>query len=142
MSEKEETDAVHTGQPGDEDGSREAEGSQGNDRASGTAPRPRAEGHRLANPDDPAVHRPPQGPRGPLPGPRELGIPGRMAIVQGQVFLLAMIVIAQLWLITTALWEWLTGRPGTLGWLALASGVGFAIALVVWWWPRRQVGGG
>ncbi len=42
-----------------------------------------------ANPDDPPVQRLPQGPHGPRPGPNYLGIPGRTAIVQGQVFLVA-----------------------------------------------------
>jgi len=40
-----------------------------------------------ANPDDPPVRRPPQGPNGPWPGPNYMGLPGRTAIVQGQVFL-------------------------------------------------------
>ncbi len=68
-----------------------------------------------ANPDDPRVQRPPQGPHGPRPGPNYLGIPGRMAIVQGQVFLVAAIAIVQLWLITDALYELLSGRPASLG---------------------------
>src|SRR5947209_2695832 len=59
----------------------------------------------VANPDDPPVKRPPQGPRGVMPGPKYLGLQGRIAIVQGQVFLVAMIVIAQLWLVTAALYE-------------------------------------
>jgi hypothetical protein len=95
---------------------------------------------RKANPDDPPVQRPPEGPHGPRPEPNFLGLPGRIAIVQAQVFLLAVIVVAQLWLITDALYELLSGRPGSLGWLALTSGVGFAIALVVTFWPRRQTG--
>jgi hypothetical protein len=93
----------------------------------------------VANPDDPPVQRPPYGPRGPHPGPYDSGSPGRMAIVQGQVLILAVIVVAQLWLITTALFELLSGRTAGLGWLALASGVGFAIGLLVWWWPRRRI---
>ena len=95
----------------------------------------------IANPDDPLVHRPPRGPRGPLAGPLDPSAPGRIAIVQAQVFVLAVIVIAQLWLVTTALWEWLSGRPQALGWLALASAAGFIMGLVVWWWPRRRVEG-
>jgi hypothetical protein len=102
--------------------------------------RPR-ERQRVANPDDPPVHRPPRGPHGPLPGPRELGTPGRVAIVQGQVFIVGVILIAQLWLVTDALFQVLSGHPQALGWLTLASGVGFAIALVVWLWPRRWVRG-
>lgn len=94
-----------------------------------------------ANPDDPPVHRPPQGPQGPLPGPNYIGLQGRTAIVQGQVFLVAVIVIAQLWLITDALYEVLSGRSNTLGWLVLASGLGFVLALIATFWPRRRVEG-
>ena len=94
---------------------------------------------RKANPDDPSVPQPPQGLRGPRPGPHFLGLQGRIAIVQAQVFLLAVIVIAQLWLITDALYEMLSGRSGSLGWLALASGTGFVIALIVTLWPRRRI---
>ncbi|HEU5383418.1 MAG TPA: hypothetical protein VFV38_49080 [Ktedonobacteraceae bacterium] len=94
-----------------------------------------------ANPDDPQVRRPPQGPHGPLPGPSFLGIPGRVAIVQGQVFLVAAVVVVQLWLITDALYELLSGRIGLLGWLTLASGIGFALALLITFWPRRRVSG-
>jgi hypothetical protein len=93
----------------------------------------------VANPDDPPVQRPPQGPHGPLPGPNYLGLPGRTAIVQGQVFLVAVILIAQLWLITDALYELLSGRAGLLFWLVLASGIGFAFALIITFWPRRRI---
>ncbi|HET8844371.1 MAG TPA: hypothetical protein VFN35_23085 [Ktedonobacteraceae bacterium] len=96
-------------------------------------------GPRKANPDDPAVRRPPQGPRGPMPGPHFLGLEGRIAIVQAQVFLLAAILIVQLWLVTDALYELLSGRTANLGWLALVSGVGFALALVIAFWPRRRI---
>lgn len=92
-----------------------------------------------ANPDDPQVTRPPQGPRGPRPGPNYLGIPGRAAIVQGQVFLVALIVIVQLWLITDALYELLSGRADRLIWLTLASLLGFLLALLVTLWPRRRI---
>ncbi|HLV97146.1 MAG TPA: hypothetical protein VKT82_00585 [Ktedonobacterales bacterium] len=95
----------------------------------------------VANPDDPPVQRPQRGPHGLLPGPRELGAPGRVAIVQGQVFLVGVILVAQLWLITDALFSLLSGHPQDLGWLALASGAGFVIALVVWLWPRRRTRG-
>lgn len=95
----------------------------------------------VANPDDPPVQRPQRGPHGPLPGPRELGSPGRVAIVQGQVFLVGVILVAQLWLITDALFSLLSGHPQDLGWLTLASGAGFVIALVVWLWPRRRTRG-
>ncbi len=94
-----------------------------------------------ANPDDPRVQRPPQGPHGPRPGPHYLGIPGRTAIVQGQVFLVAAIVVVQLWLITDALYELLSGRVSSLGWLTLVSFFGFALALIVTIWPRRRIEG-
>jgi len=95
----------------------------------------------VANPDDPPVRRPPMGPRGPRPGPNYLGIPGRAAIVQGQVFLLVIIVIAQLVIITVALFELLSGRSDTLGWLTLVSAIGFVLALVIAFWPLRRVEG-
>lgn len=94
---------------------------------------------RRANPDDPPVQRPPRGPRGPWPGPNFLGLEGRIAIVQAQVFLLAVILVAQIWLITDALYELLSGRTANLGWLALASGCGFVLALVISFWPRRRI---
>ena len=94
---------------------------------------------RKANPDDPSVQRPPRGPRGLMPGPNFRGLEGRIAIVQGQVFLLAVILIAQLAIITDALYELLSGRTGRLGWLALASGIGFALALLIVFWPRRRI---
>jgi hypothetical protein len=96
---------------------------------------------RRANPDDPPVKPPPRGPRGVMPGPNLLGLEGRIAIVQGQVFLLAVILIAQLAIITDALYELLSGRTGLLGWLALASGIGFALALAIVFWPRRRIEG-
>lgn len=96
---------------------------------------------RKANPEDPPVQRPPIGPRGPMPGPNFLGLEGRIAIVQAQVFLLAMIVIAQLWLVTDALYELLSGRTVNLGWLTLASGGIFALALLITFWPRRRIEG-
>src|SRR5437660_140756 len=64
---------------------------------------------RVANPDDPIVQRPPRGPHGgPWPGPNYIGLQGRTAIVQGQVFLVAIILIIQLWLVTDALFELLS----------------------------------
>ncbi len=99
----------------------------------------KARKHR-ANPDDPIVKPPPRGPHGELlPGPNYLGLQGRNAIVQGQVFLVAIILIAQLWLVTTALYELLSGRTDTLGWLALFSGLGFVLALSIVIWPGRRV---
>ena len=94
---------------------------------------------RKANPDDPAVQPPPRGPRGPLPAPNFRGLEGRIAIVQGQVFLLAVIVIAQLAIITDTLYELLSGRTERLGWLALASGIGLALALLTVFWPRHRI---
>lgn len=96
----------------------------------------------LANPDDPMVRRPRQGTHGPLPGPDDTGAPGRMAIVQGQVFLVAVIVLVQLWLVTSALLEVLSGRPNDLDAMTLASGIGVLLALLLWQWPRRRVLGG
>lgn len=93
----------------------------------------------MANPDDPLVHRPSQDPGGPRPEPYFLGLPGRGAILQGQVFVVAFIFIVQLWLVTEALYELLSGRTQTLGWLALASLIGFLVALVVWRWPRHRL---
>ncbi|QBD79000.1 hypothetical protein EPA93_24645 [Ktedonosporobacter rubrisoli] len=95
----------------------------------------------VANPDDPPVQKPPQGPKGPLPGPNYLGLAGRIAIVQGQVFIVAIILIAQLWIITDALYELLSGRTDSLGWLTLVSAIGFALALLVTFWPRRSIEG-
>lgn len=94
---------------------------------------------RIANPDDPPVERPRAG----YPGPDFRGAPGRLAIVQGQIYIVGVILVAQLWLVTTALYELLSGNRGaTLWWIALASAVGFIVALVVWQWPRRRARGG
>ena len=126
----------------EQDAGREVVQRRSGEQAGGVSKRQRAQPRqRVANPDDWPVHPPPRGPRGPLPGPRELGSPGRVAIVQGQVFIVGVILIAQLWLVTDALYSLLSGRPQDLGWLALASGVGFVIALVVWFWPRRRTQG-
>jgi hypothetical protein len=95
---------------------------------------------RKANPDDPPVQRPPRGRQGPLPGPHFLGLEGRIAIVQAQVFLLAVIMIAQLWLVTDALYELLSGgHPIRLIWLAITSGLGFILALIITFWPHRSI---
>ena len=93
----------------------------------------------VANPDDLPVQRSPMGPAGPWPAPNYLGLDGRTAIVQGQVFIVAVILIVQLWLITDALYELLSGQPGFPGWLALVSGIGFVLALIVTFWPRRRI---
>jgi hypothetical protein len=59
--------------------------------------------------------------------------------VQGQIFIVAVILIVQLWLITEALYNLLSGRASILAWLALVSFVGFILALIVYFWPRRRV---
>lgn len=101
----------------------------------------RTQRRRVANPDDPIVQQVPQGPHGPWPGPNYIGSQGRTAIVQGQVYLVAIILIIQLWLVTLALYELLSGRIGILIWLAIASALGFAFALIISLWPRRRVEG-
>lgn len=93
----------------------------------------------VANPDDPPVRRPPYGAEGPRPGPNFLGLEGRIAIVQGQILIVAVIVIVQLWLITDALLQLLSGRTANLGWLALVSALGFVLALIVTFWPGRRI---
>lgn len=93
----------------------------------------------LANPDDPPVRRPPRGPHGVLPGPHYLGLAGRTAIVQGQVFLVAVIVILQLWLVTDTLYEVLSGHSQNLLWLTIVSGIGFVLTLIIALWPRRRI---
>ncbi|MEO7002769.1 MAG: hypothetical protein ABI068_13215 [Ktedonobacterales bacterium] len=97
--------------------------------------------HRLANPDDPIVRAPPQDARGPRPGPDFLGAPGRIAIVQAQVYLVGVLLILQLFLITTALYELLSGQTNLLWWLALANLVIFLLTLVIALWPRQRVRG-
>jgi hypothetical protein len=92
-----------------------------------------------ANPGDPVVRRPRQGRHGPMPGPDDTSSPGRTAIVQGQVFLVAVIVLVQLWLVTTSLLELLSGHGADLDALTAVSGLGVLIALLVWQWPRRRV---
>ena len=87
----------------------------------------------LANPDDPQVHRPLHGPHGPLPGPREPGSPGRTAIVQGQVFTVGAMLIAQFWLVTDALFS-RRRRHRTRS----SAGMVIAGALVAWLWPRHR----
>ena len=97
---------------------------------------------KVANPDDPPVVRPPRGPRGPMPGPDYRGSSGRIAIVQGQIFIIAAILISQLWLITVTLFDLLSGQTSTLAWLALISLVGFILALIIYLWPRRRINEG
>jgi hypothetical protein len=96
---------------------------------------------RVANPDDPPTQRPPHDARGPRPGPDFRGAPGRIAIVQGQVYLVGFILVAQLFLITTALFELLSGRTQLLWWIAGASLLGFLIATLIALWPSSRVKG-
>jgi hypothetical protein len=94
---------------------------------------------RKANPDDPPVSRPKRGRKGALPGPNYSGLQGRTAIVQGQVYIVAIILIVQLFLVTDALYELLSGRSGILVWLSAVSFIGFALALLVTFWPSRRI---
>lgn len=94
--------------------------------------------HQVANPGDPPVRRPPQGRAGPMPGPDFAGAPGRVAVVQGQVYIVGLIFVAQLVLVTIALLELLSGSPSTLWWIAGISLAGFLLALLVALWPRRR----
>ncbi len=73
------------------------------------------------------------------PGPNYLGLPGRTAIVQGQLFLVALILIVQLWLVTDALLELLLGRTSNLIPLALVSLLGFVLALIISFRPRQRI---
>ena len=93
----------------------------------------------LANPGDPVIRRPRL--RGAGEGPDYSGTPGRIAIVQGQTYLVGIIMVAQLFLITTALYELLSGRDGLLWWLAGVSLGGFLLALLIALWPRSRVKG-
>jgi hypothetical protein len=96
---------------------------------------------RAANPDDPPVQYPPPGPGGPRGGADYYGQPGRLAIVQGQVYIVGVILVLQLWLITVALFELLSGNIGVLWPITIASFVGFLVALIVYIWPRRRAEG-
>lgn len=95
----------------------------------------------IANPDDPIVRRPRHGPAGPVPGPTDQGSPGRAAIVQGQVYIVAVVVIVQLFLVTVSLNELLSGRTAPLWGITAISFVGFLLTLLVNFWPRRIVKG-
>jgi hypothetical protein len=107
------------------------------DGAEWTAPMPR----QVANPGDPPVPLSLRPDRVRQPVAEQSGTPGRMAIVQGQVYLVGVLLVLQLWLITAALFELLSGRPQSLWGLTLASGGAFVIALVIALWPRRRVQG-
>jgi hypothetical protein len=96
--------------------------------------------YHLANPDDAAgfaatpIERTTS-----LRGPDFTGAPGYVAIVQGQVFLVATLLITQLFLITVALFELLSGKRDILWWLAGASLLAFLLALLITLWPRKRV---
>ena len=98
----------------------------------------------LANPDDSPPHDATNAgnarPR--RVGPDFTGTPGFVAIVQGQVYLVAAVLILQLFLITIGLFELLSGRTDILWWLAGASLVSFLVTLLITLWPRRRVVGG
>ena len=80
------------------------------------------------------MKEPRSGPVGPgLPGrvPADPGHPGRVAAVQAQVILAAMVVIGQLWLVTEALDQLLSGRAAQVWPLAAASTLALGFVLVV-----------
>ncbi len=93
----------------------------------------------LANPDDAPGYITPDEHASHLRGPDFTGSPGFVAIVQGQVYLVAAILIIQLFLITTGLFELLSGRASVLWWIAGASLIAFLIALLIMLWPRRRL---
>lgn len=95
-------------------------------------------GSHKGNPDDPPVNVP----LGSQPGPDYSNAPGRLALVQGQVYIAGALLVAQLWLITTALYELLSGNRGAiLWWMTAASLACFLITVVVWRLPRRRAQG-
>ena len=61
--------------------------------------------------------------------PYDPGHPGRVAVVQSQVVLVIILVVAQLWLVTLALDEVLSGRGVWL--LAFASTAALGVAVMV-----------
>lgn len=91
---------------------------------------------RVANPDDPPV--PPRRSTYASAASESSGAPGRVAIVQGQVYVVGAILVAQLFLCTTALFELLSGDKDVLLPIAAASLGGFVVALLVTLWPRRR----
>jgi hypothetical protein len=94
----------------------------------------------LANPDDAPGYATPDEHASHLRGPDYTGSPGFVAIVQGQVYLVAAILFAQLFLITVGLFELLSGRTGgVLWWIAGVSLIAFLLALLITLWPRRRV---
>jgi hypothetical protein len=94
----------------------------------------------LANPDDAPGYATPDEHASHLRGPDYTGSPGFVAIVQGQVYLVAAILFAQLFLITLGLFELLSGRTGgVLWWIAGVSLIAFLLALLITLWPRKRV---
>lgn len=93
----------------------------------------------LANPDDAPGYATPDEHASHLRGLDYTGSPGFVAIVQGQVYLVAAFLIVQLFLITTGLFELLSGRTDVLWWIAGASLVAFLLSLLISLWPRRRV---
>lgn len=91
---------------------------------------------RVANPDDPPV--PPRRSTYATAASESSGAPGRVAIVQGQVYVVGVILVAQLFLCTTALFQLLSGNKDMLWGIAAASLGGFLVALLVTLWPRRR----
>lgn len=98
--------------------------------------------YHLANPDDPPGYTTPGEKARGLRGSDFTGAPGYVAIVQGQVYLVATILILQLFLITTGLFELLSGRTQILWWIAGGSLVAFLVTLLITLWPRRRIVGG
>lgn len=84
-----------------------------------------------ANPDDPVV--PP-----PAPAIDDSESPGRLAVVEAQVYIVSVLLVGQLWLATVTLREWLSGHREHLWSLAAASGVAFLIAWGVKRWATTR----
>jgi hypothetical protein len=63
--------------------------------------------------------------------PADPGHPGRVAAVQAQVILAAMVVIGQLWLVTEALDQLLSGRGSQVWPLAAVSTLALGAVLLV-----------
>ena len=61
--------------------------------------------------------------------------------MQGQVYIVGVMMVAQLLLITIGLFELLSGHGRILWWITAASFALFVIALIVYFWPRRRVEG-
>jgi hypothetical protein len=93
----------------------------------------------LANPDDAPGYATPDEHASHLRGLDYTGSPGFVAIVQGQVYLVAAFLFVQIFLVTLGLFELLSGRTDTLWWIAGASLIAFLLALLITLWPRRRV---